>query len=152
MKDYRAEKNLVLSAVREYQGLKDIFKSFAEIVKEALPENNDYRVTFLGSSDTTINLMAFDKSVDILFSFVNRKNDEIYGRLDFVHTGNKDNREHILILYFDCDGEFSEDISERGRIASLNNKYLGDYVLTLLLKKYITLPRFREASNNNSGK
>jgi hypothetical protein len=151
VKDYGMEKDRVLGFVREYQALKDIFKSFTTIVKKALPEDNEYKVIFMGNSETTINIKVFDRSVDILFSFVIKEDGDVTGRLDFVQIENGDNEENVLTLYFDCDGSLMENLSQESHSVSLNNKYLGDYVLTLLLKTYINMPRFRVASDNVSG-
>ncbi len=149
MTDYRAEKSRILQTIREYERLKNMFLQFIESMRMVLPRNNEYRVSLVGSTETGITLKVFDKNVDILFSFVLLKENEMYGRLDCFFAADNDLKDQFLTAYFDRNGNFLANLTQDKSFVSLGNNYFGDYFLTLLLNKFITMPRFRIGEDDN---
>lgn len=132
--------------VNHYRDLQQNFVLITNKIKETLQTDNDYGMIFESSDENKINVKVLNEPVQISFSFVIDASNNLFGKLNFEHIIRKDDREHILTLYFYNHG-IVDDQEPPKYICDLENKYVGNRLLNLLLENFLNLSRFRSDKN-----
>lgn len=111
------KRNYVFQLSKSYRELKSLFKTFSEIWIKKIPEyKEDYEVSILDSSDTSIKMIVFDEPVEISFRMALLKDEDRfipYGKMILEYSRTEKDKEQITKLYFDPYGEFYKKIDDK---------------------------------------
>lgn len=141
-------RNRVVSVIRGYQDLKEIYSQFVDSFKEQVSSSKDYVVSIASEDETHIILKVFDDLLRMTFSFV-VVDRTVYGKLTF-NRGTTEDPEHVFTLFFDDGGNIRPNPMTLQYSQNLLGKNGAGLVLLLALHSYINLSRFalnEEASN-----
>src|SRR5208283_3205554 len=142
-------KNRIKSVIEGYQYIKGIHSQFIANFKKSVNSNNEYNLTIKAEDETQVTLTVLDDVINISFGIV-VDDRTVYGKLIF-DRGTAENQEHIFTLFFDDQGRIKHSPKTEQFIQSLHDKQVADFVLTLLLDRYINLPRFRAGEEASDG-